>query len=175
MTFPLIILAFFSIFAGYLGLPEAFAPNWFASWLKPVTGHASFWHPSLMGEIGLMGLSILMAFIGLGLGYWVYAIRKGEPAEGLRTSGLGQSSNAALGFDAAYKSAFTRPAEKVAANLSSGDTNLGGGFRKIGLVFGGLGLMMRFLQQGFVRAYALLMFAGLVIMIIYLALSGGSA
>jgi len=175
MTMPLVVLAFFSIFAGYLGLPEAFAPNWFSSWLKPVTGHASFWHPSLAMELGLMGLSILMAVIGLGLAYWVYGIRKGEPAEGLRTSGLGQSSNAALGFDAAYKNAFTRPAEKVAASLSSGDKSLGGGFRGIGLAFGGFGLLMRFLQQGFVRAYALLMFAGLVIMIIYLAMSGGGA
>jgi len=52
---------------------------------------------------------------------------------------------------------------------------LGGGFRGIGLAFGGFGLLMRFLQQGFVRAYALLMFAGLVIMIIYLAMSGGGA
>ena len=175
MTMPLVILAFFSIFSGYLGLPEAFAPNWFSSWLKPVTGHASFWHPSLMAELALMGLSILMAFLGLGLAYWVYGIRKGEPADGLRTTGLGQSSANALGFDAAYKNVFTRPAEKVAANLSDGDTSLGGGFRNIGLAFGGFGLLMRFLQQGFVRAYALLMFAGLVIMIVYLALSGGGA
>jgi len=78
MTMPLVVLAFFSIFAGYLGLPEAFAPNWFSSWLKPVTGHASFWHPSLAMELGLMGLSILMAVIGLGLAYWVYGIRKGD-------------------------------------------------------------------------------------------------
>jgi len=116
-----------------------------------------------------------MAFLGLGLGYWVYAIRKGKPAQMLRTSGLGKSSSAALGFDAVYKNAFTRPAEKVAVNLSSGDGNLGSGFRNVGLAFGALGLMMRFLQQGFVRAYALLMFAGLVIMIIYLAFSGGGA
>lgn len=71
MTVPLIILAGFSIVARYLGLPEFAFPNWIANWLEPVTASSSFAHLSLTFEWLLLGLSVVAAAVGLGLGYWV--------------------------------------------------------------------------------------------------------
>ena len=49
MTVPLVILAFFSIFAGYFGMPEFAFPNVFAHWIEVSTeAPVSFAHPALV-------------------------------------------------------------------------------------------------------------------------------
>jgi NADH-quinone oxidoreductase subunit L len=70
MTTPLAILAFFAIALGVLGTP---AWPWFASFIesKPLLfDWQGFAEPGLLP---LMGLSSLLVFTGLGLGWWLYA------------------------------------------------------------------------------------------------------
>ena len=90
MTFPLVALAFFAIFAGYLGLPHSLGgSNRFEKFLEPVfapearelvrTGEAAQLaagkkeeeHTSPV-EYGLMILSVAAAFAGLGMAYRAY-------------------------------------------------------------------------------------------------------
>jgi len=76
MTLPLTILAVFAVLLGFLGTP---AWPWFASFLesKPLTFESAWYtEPNL---IPLMGFAILLVFIGLGAGWWLY-IRRRVPA-----------------------------------------------------------------------------------------------
>ena len=89
MTIPLVILAFFSIFAGWLGLPHSLGgSDRFAKFLEPVfareeqvlqaeeptkfaAAEKEQEHTSPM-EYGLMALSVAAAFAGLGMAWKAY-------------------------------------------------------------------------------------------------------
>ena len=175
MTIPLLVLAFFSIFAGYLGLPEFAFPNLFAHWLEPATeAPVSFAHPSATVEWFLIGLSVAAAFLGLFLGYWVYHVRKGEPTERLRESALGLASRNALGFDALYASVFTRSGESAASGLAFLDDDVldeGVVSSTKGVAF--IASAVRSVQTGYARLYALTMFLGVALLALLVAFVGG--
>ena len=163
MTFPLVVLAFFAVFAGYIGLPEFAFPNWFAPWIEGSTGHpVEFAHPAIWIEWLLIGLSVAAAFLGLGVGFWVYHLRNGEPAARLRDGALAHFSRSGAGFDGLYQALFVNGAEGTAKGLTVADRELvdkgvSGGFTTVGL----LARTVTLLQSGYVRAYALAMFLGI--------------
>jgi NADH-quinone oxidoreductase subunit L len=78
MTVPLSILAVFAVFLGFLGTP---AWPWFTSFIesKPLVLEAAWYaEPNLMP---LMGLAIVLVFLGLGAGWLLYVRRNiGRPA-----------------------------------------------------------------------------------------------
>ncbi len=82
MTYPLIALAFFALFLGFMGVPEEFPV------LGPLLGHNWFHHfighefPSTPLNWTVMGLSSLLAIGGLFLGWVVYGrvpLAAGQP------------------------------------------------------------------------------------------------
>jgi NADH-quinone oxidoreductase subunit L len=78
MVSPLLILAFFSVFLGFIGTP---AWPWFQAFLNDEAIH---WEVSKLTEPGVlltMSLSALVAFAGLGLGYWLYGRKPIETSE----------------------------------------------------------------------------------------------
>ena len=175
MTIPLVTLAFFSVFAGYLGLPEFAFPNIFAGWLEPtLEAPVHFAHPSVAVEWILIGLSVAAAFLGLLLGFFVYHVRKGETTERLRESALGTASRSALGFNALYRNVFTRPGENTAGGLAFVDRDV----LDEGVVSGTKGVAfvasaVRALQTGYARIYALTMFLGVALLALLVAFLGG--
>lgn len=90
MTVPLIILAFLSIFGGFIGVPAALGhwsvPFNIYEWLEPVTGSLhqaeGAEHHSAAQEISLMLLSLGAAGVGILIAFLIY-IRKPERAEQL--------------------------------------------------------------------------------------------
>ncbi len=69
MTRPLMILAFFSIVLGFFGTP---AWPWIQSFLE---GEHAAVNPGKLGEPGVLSVmlaSTVVAFLGIGLGYWLY-------------------------------------------------------------------------------------------------------
>ena len=180
MTVPLMILAFLSIFVGYLGLPEFAFPNLIAPWLETPTA-ATFSHPALWVEWLLVVISVLAAALGLYLGYLRYH-RKAEfmgakqPRVAGLLGGLRAASFSALGFDALYRRLFTRPGEQLARGFDEVDndvisTEVGDSSRGVN----DLGRSVAQLQSGFVRAYALLMLAGLAVLVLVAVFTGGLA
>ena len=176
MTVPLVTLAFFSIFAGYLGLPEFAFPNMFAHWLEnAIEAPVSFKHPPASLEWLLILLSVAAAFLGLFVGYLVYHVRKGKTTLGLRESGLGKASRQALGFDALYHNVFTKPGEGTASGLALLDREVvdeGLGSSSKGVAF--IANAVRSVQTGYARAYALVMFLGVALLALLAALFGGA-
>jgi NADH-quinone oxidoreductase subunit L len=171
MTMPLVVLAVLSVFAGYLGLPEFAFPNPFAHWLEHSTASVEFHHPTIAIEWLLILVSIIAAGIGLGLGYWVYHIRRGEPVKNLRESALAKLSLSGGGFDTLYKNLFTKPTEVAASGMAAVDKEVldkgvVSGAGSVGL----LGEALRWLQSGFARAYALSMFIGIALIVLVIAL-----
>jgi len=90
MTWPLIILAVGSLFAGFLGVPAALGgSNAFAHFLEPVVGHMEHTgHHSLALEYGLMAASVGIAGLGILLAWLIY-VKKVFSAESLARIGGG--------------------------------------------------------------------------------------
>ena len=78
MTTPLILISFFAIAAGWVGIPASFpvlggiVPNWIEHFLEPYMDymHLHPHHPSF--HIMPLAVSLLVALGGLGAGYLVY-------------------------------------------------------------------------------------------------------
>ena len=177
MTIPLAILAFFSVVAGYVGLPEFLAPNAIHDWLEPATvgdlAPVAFHHPSLLVEWLLVLASVVAVAVGIGIGWWIYAARDGAPGARFGDTALARFSQAGAGFDALYRALFVRPSEGTAGGLSVldrdvVDRSLSGGVTAMGLV----GRLVARWQSGFARLYALSMLFGVLALIAIVALVG---
>ena len=83
MIRPLVVLAGLSIVGGYVGLPAALGGgNWFGRFLEASTGTREF-HLAAGTEYLLMAISTAIAAGGIGLAWWIYVKREGEPARRL--------------------------------------------------------------------------------------------
>jgi NADH-quinone oxidoreductase subunit L len=78
MTWPLVILAGGALVVGWLGMPPFLGESVFAHWLEPIFGHPEH-GLSHAEEIGLMSVSLGLAFGGAFLGYQMYAVGRVRP------------------------------------------------------------------------------------------------
>jgi NADH-quinone oxidoreductase subunit L len=178
MTMPLVILAFFSIFAGYIGLPAVLGGNWLSSWLTRATGIAAFGEPGAGIEWLLIFLAILMVAVGFAAAYWMYKLKGGVPARRAseRLGPVNQLSQNGAGFDALYQELFIHSGEGAASGLAELDQ----GVVDRGLVTmseGGTGLIAKaasLWQSGYVRIYALAMLFGLMVLLLVVVLGMGA-
>jgi len=81
MTIPLVILAFFSIIAGYIGLPVVFGEklNRFNLFLEPVVKRGAEAHLTLKTEWLLILISTVVALAGILIAYVFYIRKPGIP------------------------------------------------------------------------------------------------
>ncbi len=94
MTVPLMILALLSVVGGWIGWPESlWGSDYFAKFLDPVIArHAEVVAAvpeatQRMTEWGLMGISVLVAVIGIGLAWFFYLRRPTIPGTLAQKSG----------------------------------------------------------------------------------------
>lgn len=117
MTVPLIILAFFAITAGWIGIPAAFpaigglVPNWIEEFL----GSMLPWHGEVHAAHSLVPLftSLIVALGGLFLGYLVYKrVTKANMTDPLKASlgGIHTILKNKYYFDEIYEVIFIKPA-----------------------------------------------------------------
>jgi NADH-quinone oxidoreductase subunit L len=173
MTVPLLVLAVGSVLAGYIGLPSFALPNWIEGWLAPATAFVPFAHPALWVEWLLVLVSVVAAALGLALGYWVYHLRRGAPVARLGTGRLAAFGRSGAGFDTLYRNAVVGPVEGVSVGLSVIDRDILD--RGMAASVTGAGWVARAVtlwQSGYVRAYALAMFSGTVVLVLVVVLTG---
>jgi len=174
MTIPLLLLAAFAAFAGFLGLPAFAFPNWFKAWLAPALAQVPTLHPPLWVEWLLVLASIVVAGAGLAAGWWIYERGKGALAAKAGGGALGRFAEGGLGFDAAYRAAAIGPAEGVAAGLAVADRDLLDRGIAAGVTTSSwIGRAVAAWQSGYVRLYALAMFLGLAAVAVVAAVVGG--
>jgi NADH-quinone oxidoreductase subunit L len=171
MTIPLAVLAFFSITAGYLGLPAVVGTNWFADFLEPVihSGHEA--HLGMGTEWLLILLSVAVAVTGIVIA-WIFYIKKTgiPPKLAARFPGLYKLLCNKYYVDEAYNAVIVNPAIKGSEFLykhfdlkvidgAVNGTAAGANF---------FGKVLSVFQTGLLKDYALIFLLGTVLILGFL-------
>jgi NADH-quinone oxidoreductase subunit L len=169
MTVPLMILAFFSVTIGFLGMPLIEHGNRFAEFLSPVFPHATHGAEGGHGlEIGLMIFSVCVAAAGIAVAYMMYVKDTNIPnriAE--RSKGLYDLLLNKYRVDEVYNAVFVEGlVHRLAKVLHTvGDVKIIDGFiNGTAAAIGRASERGRRLQTGFVQEYAFTMGLGLVVL-----------
>jgi NADH-quinone oxidoreductase subunit L len=128
MTIPLIVLSFFAITLGWVGIPEeivGYGNNWFHHFVGPE-------YPATEFSLTVMLLSSALALGGLGLGWFVYGrkpLEKGQMdpvqkgMEKIRLGWLYTAMQNRFYFDELYRVIFINPSVKLADIFYNFDYN----------------------------------------------------
>jgi len=186
MWVPLAILAVLSAVGGFMGVPEILGghtiPNWLEHWLEPVMagahataahGEAAAHHANHSLEMGLMGLSVVGALIGIFLSKSIYNSKRGlAPAEEMaaKNPSLHKTLENKWYVDEIFEMLFVKPIHALSVFLWRGfDVAV---IDRVVLGFGRVSLwtgqVVRVLQTGSVQIYAFMMFMGVIASVGYL-------
>ncbi|MFG2828815.1 NADH-quinone oxidoreductase subunit L [Streptomyces sp. NPDC048434] len=159
MTFPMIVLAIGSVFAGGLfSINEAFV-----KWLEPVTSFAHGHSPVTATTV--TAATIVVLLIGVGIAWLMYG-RKPVPALAPRGSLLTRAARRDLLQDDFNHVVFVRGGEELTGTLVQLDRSLvDGAVNGTAASMGGLSGLLRRLQTGFVRSYAVQMLGGAAVLV----------
>ncbi|MEU6330259.1 NADH-quinone oxidoreductase subunit L [Streptomyces sp. NPDC047049] len=159
MTVPMIVLALGSVFAGGLfSVNEAFV-----KWLEPVTSFAHGHSP--VSATTVTASTIVVLLIGVGIAWLMYG-RKPVPALAPRGSLLTRAARRDLLQDDFNHVVFVRGGEELTGTLVQLDRSLvDGAVNGTAASMGGLSGLLRRLQTGFVRSYAVQMLGGAAVLV----------
>jgi NADH-quinone oxidoreductase subunit L len=170
MTGPMVILAFFSVVSGWVGIPHGFGipiKDYFAQFVVP----SEFARETLGLEphpfsFALAGISVAAGLAGIALAYALY-VSKPERAEALsrRFSGAYTFLDKGWYFDALYGATFVRGAMALGQITNAFDRRVLGNL--VGRVGRGVlrtGEFLRKLQTGGVQNYALAILLSVLIL-----------
>jgi NADH-quinone oxidoreductase subunit L len=170
MTGPMVILAFFSVVSGWVGIPEGFAipiNDYFAEFVRP----SEFAQETLAlqehaASFVLAAISVIAGLAGITLAYVLY-VQKPERARELsrRFSNLYAFLDKGWYFDALYGATFVRAA-KFLGRLARGfdrEVLVGGLTGGVGRGVLRTGELLRGLQSGGVQSYALFILASVLV------------
>ncbi|MFJ3955159.1 NADH-quinone oxidoreductase subunit L [Streptomyces libani] len=159
MTVPMIVLAIGSVFAGGLfSVNEAFV-----KWLEPVTSFAHGHSP--LSATTVTASTIVVLLIGVGMAWAMYG-RKPVPALAPRGSLLTRAARRDLLQDDFNHIVFVRGGEELTGTLVRVDRSLvDGAVNGTAASMGGLSGLLRRLQTGFVRSYAVQMLGGAAVLV----------
>ncbi|MEU9119665.1 NADH-quinone oxidoreductase subunit L [Streptomyces sp. NPDC048506] len=159
MTIPMVLLAVGSVFAGGLfSINEAFV-----TWLEPVT---SFSHGhSPVSATAVTASTIVVLLIGVGIAWLMYG-RKPVPVLAPRGSLLTRAARRDLLQDDFNDIVFVRGGGHLTTTLVQLDRSLvDGAVNGTAASMGGLSGLLRKLQSGFVRSYAVQMLGGAAVLV----------
>ncbi|GBD38552.1 NADH-quinone oxidoreductase subunit L [bacterium HR37] len=187
MLIPLVILAVLSVAGGYIGIPEFMwksigieGENLFERFLsssilstEQITHHA-LPHGSLT-HWGLVGLSVLAAFVGIALAVYMYAITPLLPerlTEKPIVSILYRGSYGKWFVDEIYDLVFVKTFVNLSKLLALFDLKvIDGAVNGIAGAIRALASVLRTAQTGLLRFYAALMAIGVTAILVYMILS----
>ncbi|UCF88382.1 MAG: NADH-quinone oxidoreductase subunit L [bacterium] len=180
ITIPLSILAFLSAVGGFLGIPIFLKANVMHNWLGPIFeaaaehgSEAAGAVHSLSTELGLMGLSVLVAVGGILLALTLI-LKRPYITEEIRSdySFLYDLFLNKWWVDELYHAVIVRPLNRIASIFWTEFDGKGIDGTLHGIAGGAArsGGFLSKLQTGFVQNYALSMAAGLVLVLIWVLL-----
>jgi NADH-quinone oxidoreductase subunit L len=180
MAIALVVLAIGSVGAGFVGVPHALgghnqietflAPSFTAGGAEPAEPGAAT-HADASTELSLMAISTLVALGGIGLATFVFLRRPGT-ADRLaeRFSGLHRLLVGKYFVDEVYDGAVVQPIKRLSTGMLWRGVDAGlidGTVNGVGLVVRGWSAVLRRLQTGSVRAYAMSTFLGVIVIVGY--------
>ncbi|MEO8216846.1 MAG: NADH-quinone oxidoreductase subunit L [Acidobacteriota bacterium] len=178
MTVPLVILAALSAVGGLLGVPLILGgavgvPHLLEHWLEAIFPDVAGIHPGVFeipagNEVMVMVGSTLMALIGWWVARTLYRNRGLESDErfGSRAPGLMTTLANKYYIDEYYDLLLVKPLTKLSVFFwRIVDAIIDGLLSLMGYVVAAAGDLMRFIQTGNVRNYALMLFGGVLVFI----------
>ena len=182
MAIPLAVLALGSILAGYIGVPEVVGgSNWIEHFLEP-----SFVPPAFEGasgteaaasaashslEITLIVVSSILALAGIAIAACAYLKRPEIPARlAARFPGVYRFLVNKGYVDEVYNEVFVQPIKTLSENVlwkGLDATVIDGAVNGTATIVAETGAIVRHVQTGSVRAYALSILLGAVLMVGY--------
>jgi len=177
MTVPLGILAVLSIVGGFVGMPFQPGGHVLERWLRPVMEGAVPGVPvhemSPAGEWALIGISVLVAVVGIVAAFRVYLQQPGL-ATGLqnRFGGLHRLLLNKYWVDEFYDATVVGPVYRWAVHLWRfwDETIVDGAVNGVGSVAEGLSGILRLFQTGYVGTYALFVALGVLALFLHFLL-----
>jgi NADH-quinone oxidoreductase subunit L len=183
MTVPLMILAFLSLVGGLVGVPIIEGAHVFGGWVGPVFApamavinaghHGEAHHPSIAMELLLMGVSLGIAIIGLLAARWMY-VKEPEAADRM-VERLGPAHTLVYNkywIDELYDVLFVNSIVDFSRFLWKrfDEAIIDGIVNGSASVVRGWSGLMRQVQTGLVKDYALSILVGAIVVIGYLVL-----
>jgi NADH-quinone oxidoreductase subunit L len=175
MTLPLIMLALLSAVGGFMGAPMFVGKHYLANYLAPIFTYsrqilpAAFTaEPEHNTELMLMGISVLVAVIGIVLAYVQYVARAQRPAEDeAQRSAPENLVYHKYYIDELYDNLIVKPVMALSTGLHKFVENgiidpIANGVGRVTLAGGQL---LRNVQTGSVETYLILMVLGIVLIL----------
>ena len=182
MAIALVVLAVGSIVAGFFGVPHALGGhNQIEAFLEPSfhamtltageVAHAAAVHGDIATELGLMGFSVAVALAGIVLAYFLFK-KSPQRADALATqfSGVHRVLSNKYYVDEIYNAVFVQPIKRISEGTLWKVVDAGiidGVVNGVGLTVRGWSAVLRRVQTGSVRAYAMSIFVGVVAILGY--------
>lgn len=163
MTIPLMVLAALSALGGLM-----LAGNWIVDFLSPVVGHVEHEDPPLpVVVLTLITIAVVLAGVALA---WVLVGQRGVPRTAPADVSLAtKAARADLYGDAINEGLVVNPGRATVRALTDGDRTLVDGLFMGGTtVLAGTGELLRRLQNGYVRSYALGILGGALLLVLTL-------
>jgi len=184
MTVPLIVLAVLSVIGGWIGMPFQEGGHLLERWLAPVlhagshTGahgveaaHGAGHHAlSRAAELGLMGLSVLVAIIGIAMAFRCYLQQPGlSTALQQRFSGMHRLFLEKWWVDEAYEAAVVQPLHRFSVALWRfwDERIVDGLVNGIAYTIEGGSAILRLFQTGTVGTYATFLTLGVLALLLH--------
>jgi NADH-quinone oxidoreductase subunit L len=164
MWVPLAVLAALSLAGGYIGVPR---------FLEPVFPLAEEGH-----DLALVAYSVIAGLAGIALAFWMYVARPGL-ADSVARILWGIPYKAIYNkyfVDEIYGAVVVNPVVDGSRSVLWRGADVGlidGAANGIGTAARGVGGVLRKLQSGNIRSYAVWVLAGSLIAIFFLGLAGG--
>ncbi len=176
MTGPLVVLGILSVIGGFVGLPAWLGANRFFNFLEPslaLARHAEHAEASHSLEIAFAAVSIAAALLGIFIAYRMYI--KNPDIPGIlagRFKGLYQLLFRKYFVDEIYDATIVNPTVNGSTRLLWKQTDVGiidTAVNGAGETIQGLGSILKNIQNGLIRSYAVWILLGTLAVIIYVA------
>ena len=163
MTYPLIVLAALSVLGGFLLLGD-----WIVEFLEPVVGQAEH-HELAVSPIVMTLIVTVVVAVGVAAAWFLVGKREVPRVSPTNVSVFTKAARADLYGDALNEAAFMRPGDRFVNDLDTFDrSGIDGTVNGTAATFAGMSSRLRRVQNGFVRSYALSLFAGAALVVLAL-------
>jgi NADH-quinone oxidoreductase subunit L len=163
MTGPLVVLAALSALGGLL-----LAGHWIVDWLQPVVGTAAHEEPPFPTLVMSL-LIVAVVAAGVAIAWFTVGTQEVPRTAPANVSFVTRAARADLYGDAFNEAVLMRPGDRMVNSLISIDDNVLDTFVDgTALASGGISLVLRRVQTGFVRTYALSVLGGAALVVLAL-------
>jgi len=177
MTGPLIVLGVLSLVGGFVGLPAWLGSNRFFNFLEPslaFTYSPEYPELSHTAEVGFAGLSVAVALLGIYIAYRMYIAHPGAaPALAARWKRIYGLLFHKYYVDELYDASIVHPTLRASTNVLWKQADVGLIDRTVdgvGETIQGLASVLKGVQNGLIRSYAVWILLGTVAILLYFSL-----